>query len=210
MEDDSIVTTPQKVQPSSEETEQQEQEEAKADEQQEEKDLGEELFEQLSTLEQAKYVERRLDAVNETLSATATATSQSTPAKYSTPGRSQGRLTRHAPSSSASKRIGNATMGTPVARPINWIVKQANTEVKALRERAEKLNWHIQPSALADVLGDHTPTKDLNDKENETPRKAQLQRNEKALKETLHDYRRQLEEACSVICEQDRLIHAGR
>ena len=115
-------------------------------------------------------------------------------------------------SASASKRAGNAMIGTPTARPFNWIVKQANSEVKALRERAEKMNWNVGPSALNEVLADSTPSKDnrnVLDKENETPRKAQLRRNENVLKDTLHDYRRQLEEACAVICEQDRLIHAG-
>lgn len=176
-------------------------------EENEEQELAEDSFEQLSTLEQAKYVERRLDAVNETLSAATSANLASTPSKFHTPGRSQSRLSMIG---SASKRAGNAISGTTTARPFNWIVKQANSEVKALRERAEKLNWNIHPSTLDAVLAENTPSKTYQDKENETPRKAQLKRNEKALKETLFDYRVQLEEACAVICEQDRLIHAGK
>ena len=167
-------------------------------------------FEQLSALEQAKYVERRLDAVNETL-AQASSTHM-TPAKLSTPGSEKYRSIPGSGLKSALKRVGNAITGTPEARPFNWIVKQANSEVKVLRERAEKLNWNIRPAMSDEVLD--TPSKsvqwNLQDKENETPRKAQLKKNERVLKEALHEYRQQLEEACAVICEQDRLIHAGK
>jgi hypothetical protein len=181
------------------------------DEEEEIEELSEESFEKLTCVEQAKYVERRLDAVNETLSAAST-TAHPTPGKFSTPGSKKGASGSGSGFASASKRAGNSIIGTPTARPFNWIVKQANSEVKALRERAEKLHWNIRPSSLDDVLADNTPSKTLtilHDKENETPRKAQLKANERALKDTLYDYRKQLEEACSVICEQDRLIHAG-
>jgi hypothetical protein len=169
----------------------------------------EEAFERMSCLDQAKYVERRLDAVNESLSSVSAPTYPSTPGKFSTPA---GKKTSGTGFTSASKRAGNAIIGTPKDRPFNWVVKQANSEVKALRERAEKLNWTIRPPNLDDVYLDNTPSKTIQntqEKENETPRKILLKQNEKVLKDTLFEYRQQLEEACAVICEQDRLIHAG-
>lgn len=166
-----------------------------------------ESFEDMSCLEQAKYVERQLDAVNKNL---ASATQSTPSAKFSTPNAKKLESVPGSVSSARKQWLGNSITGTPKARPINWIVKQANSEVKALRERAEKLKLNMPPSdANSSAL---TPSKyplDIDDKENETPRKAQLHKNEKALRSALYDYRQQLEEACAVICEQDRLIHAA-
>lgn len=177
-------------------------------------------FGRLSALEQAREVERRLDAVTLTLSAAAAPPSTG----FSTPG---GKTPRSLPLSLGKGHPSRSLSGTPtaMARPSQWVVKQASTEVKALRERAEKLQWALHPSSassqalqLQEVLADstNTPSKARGseliselEKENETPGKAKLRRNEEVLKDTLHEYRRQLEEACSVICEQDRLIHAG-
>lgn len=85
-------------------------------------------FSNMSCLEQAKYVESQLDATTALLNNT-TKQIENNPLT-ATPRRNLG-----------SQNIG--LLGTPTARPFNWIVQQANTEVKLLRQKAENLQWFI-------------------------------------------------------------------
>jgi hypothetical protein len=177
----------------------------------------------LSCLEQAKYVESRLDATAALLTATpkdstdstnyALAESSSGPGRYSSP--SRGGYHNH------------ILLGTPTARPLNWIVKQATTEVKLLRKRAENLHWYIPPATDEEEKGREGNDEDeddddhllLTNKENNNVTNEggstsvslphQFSDLTKRYQGKLIKLKHQLEEAVSVICEQDRLIHAG-
>jgi hypothetical protein len=167
----------------------------------------------LSCLEQAKYVESRLDATTALLNVTS---------PKSDPTHDSIEHVRH--SSPARAGYHNPSLlGTPMARPLNWIVKQATTEVKLLRKRAENLHWYIPPAKENGVLdGDDDDdalliaNKENSNLSNETqpgdPATALPQHFTDLTRRyqgKLIKLKHQLEEAVSVICEQDRLIHAG-
>lgn len=166
----------------------------------------------MTCLEQAKYVESRIDAttalltsvssplVDETISSANQSTSGE---RYGTPRRAY-----HKPS----------LLGTPTARPLDWIVKQANTEVKLLRKRAEDLQWYIPPAKSIDESGGDVEEMFMENKEN-NPVGNETQHSSgsgaynndltQKYRTKLMNLKHQLEEAVNVICEQDRLIHAG-
>jgi hypothetical protein len=162
----------------------------------------------LTCLEQAKYVESRLDATTALLTSVSTPLAESNETipgdKYSSPRRAY-----HKPS----------LLGTPTARPLNWIVKQANTEVKLLRKRAEDLQWYIPPAKAIDEDGMEEDEMLIENKENNpVGNETQLSsgNSDASYNDLTQKYRtklmnlkHQLEEAVNVICEQDRLIHAG-
>lgn len=165
-------------------------------------------FSNMSCLEQAKYVESRLDATTALLN---NAIEQSENNVLSTPRRNHPRFT--SPSHLGAQNID--LLGTPTARPFNWIVQQANTEVKLLRQKAENLQWYIPPE------DNHKSNHEfddnifsLDDKENNSnlneEQSYQLRDITKKYKERLLKLKKELEEAVDVICEQDRLIHAGK
>lgn len=83
--------------------------------------------------------------------------------------------------------------GTPGARPVSWVVEQANTEVKRLRERVDEIK-HLK------VTGAQLTEADL---DGENPEHC-------LIKQKLMSLRAQLSEAMCVIQEQDRLIHEGK
>jgi hypothetical protein len=167
----------------------------------------------MSCLEQARYVEKRLDATSallaEAVNGVASRGPGGTPksvrktARFSTPLRDSTSQT-----AGASNRRGGA--GTPAARPLNWLVQQANSEVKVLRARAEKLQWNIPDEAEGAV-----------DKENMGSNESNLsparQEVEAAVKKAsggdhyaqVQSLQRQLEESLGVIYEMDRLVHAA-
>jgi len=143
-------------------------------------------IENMSCLEQAKCVEQRLDATSAILGGRNSSEGMHTP--NGSPRKALGVL--------ATPGIGRrGIVGTPAARPMDWLVKQASTEVKALRERAEGLRWNIPQSNKENVenCGDDCADEVDVGKGMERARK----------------YKLQLEEAMSVIFEQDRLIHAA-
>jgi hypothetical protein len=95
--------------------------------------------------------------------------------------------------------------GTPGARPVQWVVEQANTEVKKLRVRAEQIaRGEAGPAARASLdgysawaeVGSHGPESD--------GAGAVAQWRMK-----LHSMKLRFSEALMVIQEQDRLIHSG-
>lgn len=163
----------------------------------------------LSCLEQAKYIENRLDATTALLtSATNPSSEIQTEANESNPS-NLGKFT------SPSRIYKPSLIGTPTARPLNWIVKQANTEVKLLRKKAENLQWYIPPAKEVD---DETYDENSSDENKEnncanesvTSSSSQFDDLTKRYQTKLHKLKKQLEDAVNVICEQDRLIHAGR
>jgi cell division septum initiation protein DivIVA len=93
--------------------------------------------------------------------------------------------------------------GTPGARPVQWVVEQANTEVKRLRERAELLT--NGPSGIVTSSTTRVPAGCVaGDAEEESSlADAALWRMK------IQAMKRNLSEALSVIQEQDRLIHLG-
>jgi hypothetical protein len=171
----------------------------------------------LTCLEQAKYVESRLDATTALLTSAGVSSplaeqpneTTSSGDRYSSPRRAY-----HKPS----------LLGTPTARPLDWIVKQANTEVKLLRKRAEDLQWYIPPPVKTAIGESEDVEMLLENKENtinlnvkETSAGNDNGGSSSYNDDLTHKYRtklinlkQQLEEAVSVICEQDRLIHAGQ
>lgn len=156
----------------------------------------------ISCLEQAKYIESRLDATAALLTVTGPASENLTEGennlgKYSSPPRAI-----YKPS----------LIGTPTARPLNWIVKQANTEVKLLRKKAENLQWYIPP---AKEIEDEIYDENLSDENKENncvnePSSIQVDDLTQRYRNRLQKLKKELEDAVNVICEQDRLIHAGR
>ena len=94
--------------------------------------------------------------------------------------------------------------GTPGARPVQWVVEQANTEVKRLRERAEQIARGGAGAAAAvtaaTMAGRGAEGNSVNDSHAGTNALYRMKIN--AMK--LH-----LSEALAVIQEQDRLIHSG-
>jgi hypothetical protein len=84
-------------------------------------------------------------------------------------------------------------LGSPSARPVSWVMQQANTEVKRLRERAEQLNnrgvsgLDIEEGVASDGV----------------------QSSKGLLMWKYRNIQYQLTEAMAVIEEQDRLIHEG-
>lgn len=168
----------------------------------------------MSCLEQARYVEKRLDATSALLAEAVNGTSSrgsngSTPksvrksARFSTPLRDSS--LHH--STASSRRAG---AGTPAARPLNWLVQQANSEVKVLRARAEKLQWNIPDES--EGTGDKE-----NLSSNESTLSPARQEVDAVVKKSSNSdpnaqvltLQRQLEESLSVIYEMDRLVHAA-
>lgn len=79
--------------------------------------------------------------------------------------------------------------GTPGARPVSWIVQQANTEVKRLRERADNVAvGNGFSSDLVSIGGSYSMDAMMK----------------------INALRARLSEALVVIQEQDRLIHDGK
>lgn len=81
--------------------------------------------------------------------------------------------------------------GTPGARPVSWVVEQANTEVKRLRSRVEDIGQLKKHQYMTET------DLDMNNEEHAL------------IKQKLMTLRAQLSEAMCVIQEQDRLIHEG-
>ena len=94
--------------------------------------------------------------------------------------------------------------GTPGARPVQWVVEQANTEVKRLRERAEQIARGDAGAAATITavasLGKHSAEEEVH---GSSGTHAMWRMKINAMK--LH-----LSEALAVIQEQDRLIHSGK
>ena len=94
--------------------------------------------------------------------------------------------------------------GTPGARPVQWVVEQANTEVKRLRERAEQIARGDAGAAATITavtsLGKHSAEEESH---GSSGTHAMWRMKINAMK--LH-----LSEALAVIQEQDRLIHSGK
>ena len=94
--------------------------------------------------------------------------------------------------------------GTPGARPVQWVVEQANTEVKRLRERAEQIARGDAGAAATITavasLGKHSAEEEAH---GSSGTHAMWRMKINAMK--LH-----LSEALAVIQEQDRLIHSGK
>ena len=163
-------------------------------------------FSNISCLEQAKYVESRLDATTALLN---NATEQKESNLSATPRRNQ---VKFSSPFHLNQNIG--LLGTPTARPFNWIVQQANSEVKLLRQKAENLKWYIPPEeSQRDTEEDFDDNILLENKENHSnvndEQSHQIKDITKKYKERLLRLKKELEEAINVICEQDRLIHAG-
>ena len=176
----------------------------------------------MSCLEQARYVEKRLDATSALLAeavhssgSTGTPKSVRKGPRFSTP------LRDSSASLSALGRSGGP--GTPAARPLNWLVQQANSEVKGLRARAEKLQWNI-PEGEEEVSQKKKDTEgeEVCDKENlgsnqhntTPPRNEEggrsiggLQKKSSSLE--VRTLQRQLNESMNIIFEMDRLVHAA-
>lgn len=97
--------------------------------------------------------------------------------------------------------------GTPGARPVQWVVEQANTEVKRLRERAEQIARGDAGAAAAvtaaAAVGLSTAVECGEGQEGSAGTNALWRMKINAMK--LH-----LSEAMAVIQEQDRLIHSGK
>jgi PPE-repeat protein len=174
-------------------------------------------FHQMTSIQQAKYVEKKLDDTCAKLTDVALGVSnranisdilnkgnstENNELKTPTKDASNVPFVSKTPSyarsgikniSSALKSVG--VPGTPAARPFNWLVKQAASEVKLLRQRTEQLY-------LVEI-----------DKENvQNGGNSQLTENDASIANSnmnIHEYKRQLQEALQVIYEQDRLIHAG-
>lgn len=94
--------------------------------------------------------------------------------------------------------------GTPGARPVQWVVEQANTEVKRLRERAEQIARGDAGAAATITavtsMGAHGGEGEAH---SHAGTHAMWRMKINAMK--LH-----LSEALAVIQEQDRLIHSGK
>lgn len=183
-------------------------------------------FSAMTCIQQAKYVESKLeDTCNKLSSATSILMNNSKVLSTSVLGTPNGKenvnnamSVNFATPYTTSKKISSSTIkslalpGTPAARPFNWLVNQAASEVKMLRQRAEKLHL-IQSEHGA---GDKTSCGDAEEANKEN---VMHDMNSEVLKgdnvhvskyiEVVEDYKRQLREALAVINEQDRLIHAG-
>jgi hypothetical protein len=93
--------------------------------------------------------------------------------------------------------------GTPGARPVQWVVEQANTEVKRLRERAELL-----ANGPSGIVTSSTPRVPAGCVAGDAEEESSLA--DAALwRMKIQAMKRNLSEALSVIQEQDRLIHLG-
>jgi hypothetical protein len=93
--------------------------------------------------------------------------------------------------------------GTPGARPVQWVVEQANTEVKRLRERAELL-----ANGPSGIVTNSTPRVPAGCGAGDAEEESSLA--DAALwRMKIQAMKRNLSEALSVIQEQDRLIHLG-
>lgn len=92
--------------------------------------------------------------------------------------------------------------GTPGARPVQWVVEQANTEVKRLRERAEQIARGDAGAAAAVTAATLAGRAEENAADMDAGTSAMWRMKINAMK--LH-----LSEALAVIQEQDRLIHSG-
>lgn len=93
--------------------------------------------------------------------------------------------------------------GTPGARPVQWVVEQANTEVKRLRERAEQIaRGDAGAAAVTALEGQHLAWA----KEEGTHAHGG---SVTMWRMKLQAVKMHLSEALLVIQEQDRLIHSG-
>ena len=109
------------------------------------------------------------------------------------------------PAGSIAKRY---LEGTPGARPVQWVVEQANTEVKRLRARAEQIaRGDAGAAAMTSSLDHHTVGHDANDQQESTHTGSAGAHALWRMK--LNAMKLRLSEALIVIQEQDRLIHSG-
>ena len=161
----------------------------------------------LSCLEQARYVEQQLDVTTSLLAEAASCGPVNTPLSLSNPPRS---VSPHsdisAPLSSVEQR------GTPVALPLNWSVQQANSKVKGLRARAEKVRWTFPPQE--DTGERHIDKENKGENEYNSPHPPARKELEVHKRTTAHltqvrKLQAQLDESLRIICEMDKLVHAA-
>lgn len=109
------------------------------------------------------------------------------------------------PAGSIAKRY---LEGTPGARPVQWVVEQANTEVKRLRARAEQIaRGDAGAAAMTSSLDHNTAGQDANYQQESTHTGSACAHALWRMK--LNAMKLRLSEALIVIQEQDRLIHSG-
>lgn len=95
--------------------------------------------------------------------------------------------------------------GTPGARPVQWVVEQANTEVKRLRERAEQIaRGEVGAAAVTALEGQHLAWAKEESSHSTAGSSSVMWRMK------LQTVKMHLSEALLVIQEQDRLIHSGK
>jgi hypothetical protein len=100
--------------------------------------------------------------------------------------------------------------GTPGARPVQWVVEQANTEVKRLRARAEQIaRGEAGAAAVASLDGYAAWTELGRAAEIEAAGTCAGAGAHALWRMKLHSMKLRLSEALLVIQEQDRLIHSG-
>lgn len=98
--------------------------------------------------------------------------------------------------------------GTPGARPVQWVVEQANTEVKRLRHRAEQIaRGDVGAAAMTALEGQHLASWAKDDGAQGGAAAPAVPAAMWRMK--LQAVKMHLSEALLVIQEQDRLIHAG-
>ncbi|CAE7489803.1 unnamed protein product, partial [Symbiodinium microadriaticum] len=171
----------------------------------------------MSCLEQARYVEQRLDATSALL-ADAVNPNPSRNGATNTP-----RSVRKGPRFGTPLRDGTTPLstlgtasarglGTPAARPLNWLVQQANSEVKGLRVRAEKLRWNIPEDNSGEGFVDkeNMGANELNSPPPPVRQTGPYTRNKSAADTVqVRNLQTQLEESLRIIYEMDRLVHAA-
>ena len=166
----------------------------------------------LSCLEQAKYVEQRLDATSALLAeAVSSSSGYSGPADTPLSTRkSPRRATPHRDMLTPLSSLGQR--GTPAARPLNWLVQQANSEVKCLRARAEKVRWTLP---VEEEAGDRYIDKEnMAANEYNSPPPPAREGTDPHKRTAAHvlqvrNLEAQLEESLRIICEMDKLVHAA-
>jgi hypothetical protein len=100
--------------------------------------------------------------------------------------------------------------GTPGARPVHWVVEQANTEVKRLRARAEQIARGEAGAAAVASLDGYAAWSELGRVAEVDVAGAAAGAGAHALwRMKLHSMKLRMSEALLVIQEQDRLIHSG-
>jgi hypothetical protein len=160
---------------------------------------------ELSCLEQARYVERKLDATTALLAEAIHSGQSAGHGHDDTNMKATPRRMKAGGSSTPSHRLigqSNHILGSPAARPLSWVVQQASTEVKLLRQKAESLQWAI-PATTSNENKENVCNTVAVDSDPASGEK------ERQYREKMFSYKQQLEQAIEVICEQDRLIHAG-